>query len=411
MVRNYSRIELEKLCINNGLVRGPFGGALKKEIFVKSGYKVYEQKNAIYRNCNIGDYYIDEEKYTELTRFKIRHGDFIVSCSGTIGKIYRIPNKAKAGVINQALLKITIDEKICNPTYFYKYFAWDKFQKEITDDTQGGAMKNLVGMDVFKSTLISLPELKEQQAIADALSDIDDLIHSLEKLIEKKKAIKQGIMQKLLIGKKRIDGFEGDWLNINLSEHSKIKARIGWQGLTTEEYLDQGYAYLVTGTDFLDGRIDWDNCHFVNEERFAQDKNIQIMNGDILITKDGTIGKVAYVMNLNSIATLNSGVFVIRAKHPQEYDSGFVYYILKSSVFTEFLNKLSAGSTINHLYQKDFVNFTFDIPQNIEEQTVIAEILFDMDSEITTLESKLLKYRQIKQGMMQELLTGRIRLM
>ena len=127
------------------------------------------------------------------------------------------------------------------------------------------------------------------------------------------------------------------------------------------------------------------------------------------MTKDGTIGKVALVNDLYIPATLNSGVFVIRpidgAFHPE-----FFYYLLCSQLFTEFLTQLSAGSTINHLYQKDFVDFSYKTPPTLSEQAAIATILSDMDAEITALESRRKKTRALKQGMMQELLTGRIRL-
>ena len=129
----------------------------------------------------------------------------------------------------------------------------------------------------------------------------------------------------------------------------------------------------------------------------------------MLVTKDGTIGKVAFIKRPPKPATLNSGVFVIRpideSFHPE-----FFYYVLLSDIFDRFLSQLSAGSTINHLYQKDFVNFEFYVPEDNKEQIRIATILSDMDTEIAALEAKLAKYQQIKQGMMQNLLTGRIRL-
>lgn len=401
---------LEDICVPNRVVRGPFGGALKKEIFVPFGYKVYEQRNAIYQSVNIGSYYVNESKYREMSRFAVKSGDYIISCSGTIGRIYQIPLTFPKGIINQALLKLTINTEKINPTYFYKYFQWDKFQQKIIDDTQGGAMKNLVGMDIFKKAPIVLPEMKEQTAIAEALSDIDSLIFSMQKLIEKKKAIKQGALQELLTGKKRLPGFNEEWEELNFAESAKLKARIGWQGLTTSEYLQSGYAYLITGTDFHNGRIKWETCHFVDEKRYKQDLNIQIKKHDILLTKDGTIGKVAYISNVQKPTTLNSGVFVIRPAKEDSFDPNFVYHILNSFLFDNFLAKLSAGSTINHLYQKDFVDFTFKAPSELVEQQAIAQVLSDMDSEIDQLEKKLAKYQQIKQGMMQELLTGRIRL-
>ena len=291
--------------------------------------------------------------------------------------------------------------------FFYNYFS-ENFGSEVSKYTAKSSVDS-VRRDMIANMIIPLPSISEQERIAEALSDVDELISSLEKLITKKKAVKQGAMQELLTGKKRLPGFAGEWDKINLAKKSKIKARIGWQGLTTNEYLDSGYAYLVTGTDFVNGKIDWDNCHYVAKDRFDQDKNIQIQNDDILITKDGSLGKTALVKGLGRSATLNSGVFVIRPIQ-ESYDPAFVYYILSSFVFKDFLDHLSAGSTIIHLYQKDISKFEFLMPPTIEEQAAIASILSDMDNEIEALEQKLAKTRQIKQGMMQQLLTGKIRL-
>lgn len=166
----------------------------------------------------------------------------------------------------------------------------------------------------------------------------------------------------------------------------------------------------MTGTDFDDGKVQWDRCHYVTRSRYDQDRNIQIQNNDILITKDGSLGKVALARGLTKPATLNSGIFVIRPLQ-SIYDPVFVYHILSSFVFKNFLDKLSAGSTIIHLYQKDVDKFEFLLPPAIEEQNAIAAVLSEMDADITALEKKLAKYRQVKQGMMQQLLTGKIRLM
>lgn len=261
----------------------------------------------------------------------------------------------------------------------------------------------------IKNIRIEVPEYEEQKKISNAISDIDKLISALKKQIQKKKLIKQGVMQELLSGKRRLKGFSKEWKSFNLMSGSKIKARIGWQGLKKSEYLDSGYAFLVTGTDFVDGRVKWDTCHFVERERYNQDENIQIKNGDILVTKDGTLGKTAFVQGLTRPATLNSGVFVIRPLQ-NAYDPEFVYHILSSFVFKEFLDKLSAGSTIVHLYQKDMSKFEFLLPPTLDEQKAIATILTEMDEEIKKLEEKYEKYTAIKQGMMEQLLTGKIRL-
>ncbi|MDY0052969.1 MAG: restriction endonuclease subunit S, partial [Aliarcobacter sp.] len=195
---------LEEVVENAGLVRGPFGGALKKEFFVSKGYKVYEQRNAIYKSIEIGSYYIDEEKFQELKRFELSEGDLIVSCSGTIGKIYEIPKNAPKGIINQALLKIKLDNKKIDTNFFLYIFSSNDFQSKIIDNSHGGAMPNLVGMDTFKKTIIHIPKLKEQQAIAGILSDMNKEIDTLKQKLSKTKAIKDGIMSELLTGKTRL---------------------------------------------------------------------------------------------------------------------------------------------------------------------------------------------------------------
>lgn len=255
---------------------------------------------------------------------------------------------------------------------------------------------------------IPVPKPEEQKQIAAALSDVDGLIESLSQLIAKKRDMKTAAMQQLLTGKKRLPGFDGVWAEKNMAQDSYLKARIGWQGLTTAEYLETGKYLLITGTDFKNGKVDWNNCCYVEQERYDQDKNIQVNIGDILLTKDGTIGKVAYVDQLPEPATLNSGVFVIRPIN-ESYHPLYFYYVLRSKIFKDFLNKLQAGSTINHLYQKDFIHFSFTAPP-VPEQKAIAQILYDMDTEIDTLEQRLAKARSLKTGMMQELLTGRTRL-
>jgi type I restriction enzyme S subunit len=272
-----------------------------------------------------------------------------------------------------------------------------------------GAIRTNIGQQNLSLVVAPVPPLPEQRVIAEVLSDVDALLGALDRLIAKKRDLKHTAMQQLLTGQTRLPGFQVEWARLNMADTSTLKARIGWQGLTTAEYLKVGSYYLVTGTDFLRGRIDWSSCSFVEAERYTQDRNIQLRAKDILLTKDGTIGKVAFIDHLPGPATLNSGVFVIRPKDGT-YDPQYFYYVLASRIFEEFLNKLQAGSTILHLYQKDFVNFSFLAPTEVAEQTAIAEVLSEMDAELAALEQRRNKTLTLKQGMMQELLTGRTRL-
>ena len=176
-----------------------------------------------------------------------------------------------------------------------------------------------------------------------------------------------------------------DWEVKELGKSALIKARIGWQGLTTQEYLDTGEYYLVTGTDFKDGKINWSGCHFVTKARYDQDKFIQIKKQDVLVSKDGTIGKVAYLDEIPGRGTLNSGVFVIRSKD-SKITQPFLAIVFLSKYFDNFIDKILAGSTIVHLYQKDIVNFTFPLPPSKAEQSRIASALFDIDTLIRDLD-------------------------
>ncbi|MCF7635009.1 MAG: restriction endonuclease S subunit [Dehalococcoides mccartyi] len=331
----------------------------------------------------------------------VKENSLIMSICATVGKpiITRTKVCIHDGFVVFEGLRDNLDY-----VYYYLSFVEDEWAKH----GQTGSQMNL-NTGIIGDEIILLPnDPKEQSAIAEALSDADTLIASLEKLIDKKKSIKHGAMQILLTGKKRLPGFTEEWTNLNMAEKSTLKARIGWQGLTTAEYLESGQYLLVTGTDFQNGRINWSSCWFVDKSRYMQDTNILLKPKDVLLTKDGTIGKVGYVDSLPRPATLNSGVFVIRPKN-NAYNPLYFYYVLDSHIFSNFLAKLQAGSTISHLYQKDFVNFNFMAPE-IEEQSAIASILSDMDTEIDELEHKLAKYKLIKQGMMQELLTGKKRL-
>ncbi len=200
-----------------------------------------------------------------------------------------------------------------------------------------------------------------------------------------------------------------DWEIFSVMNDCIVKARIGWQGLKTSEYLSSGEYGLITSTDIVNGRINWSTCVFVNRERYFQDGNIIVKNGDVLVSKDGTIGKVGIVADMPFPATLNSGVFVIRTKSSFIRQKGLSLAFI-SPYFLDFIKKLTAGSTIVHLYQKDIVDYKFPLPQKTAEQERIVDALFDVDKLISSLSKIIEKKRLIKQGAMQQLLTGKKRL-
>ncbi|WP_026339968.1 restriction endonuclease subunit S [Amphritea japonica] len=352
--------------------------------------------------------YIDEKQHKSIyKRCDVRKGDILLTKDGANTGNAALNNINDEFSLLSSVAFLRVSKEIYSSQYFLQQIMSPSFQQAVQVAMSGNAITRLT-LDKINKLEFLVPSTKEQTAIATALSDVDALITSLEKLIAKKRAIKTAAMQQLLTGKKRLPGFEEDWKTVSMNRDADLKARIGWQALTTTEYLDQGDFYLVTGTDFKGGRVNWSTCHYVDEWRYSQDRNIQLTNGDVLLTKDGTIGKVGYVDKLNGPATLNSGVFVIRPVQ-NAFNPMYLFYILSSRIFDDFLNRITAGSTITHLYQKDFVTFEFEAP-NLEEQNQIAAVFSSMDDELDKLDQRLIKTQNLKQGMMQELLTGRTRL-
>jgi type I restriction enzyme S subunit len=377
-------ITLYDASCNGGLVRGPFGGTIKKEYFVKNGFKVYEQRNAIYGTTEIGTYFVDSNKYKDLLRFSVKAGDFIVSCSGTIGRIFQIPDHAPEGIINQALLKIQIDQKVIDRRYFQFVFRWDKFQERIIDNSHGGAMQNLVGMDIFKNTLLPLPPKQEQLAIADTLSDVDALIAALDNLIAKKRAIKIAAMQQLLTGKTRLPGFGKQWAERSLGELINYE-RPDKYIVNNTEYSDYGDIPVLTA-----------NKSFVlgyTNESFGVFWDFPIILFDDFTT-DCKFVDFPFKVKSSAIKILS-----------QKVDEVNLRYIFERIQLIQF----PIGDHKRY-YISEYQNIKFKIPE-FEEQNTIARILSNMDVEIAALETRRDKTYAIKQGMMQELLTGKTRLL
>ena len=253
--------------------------------------------------------------------------------------------------------------------------------------------------------LIPLPPLPEQQAIATALSDVDNLISSLSKLINKKKSIKQGTMQELLTGKKRLEGFSGEWINIKLG--GLVEKIIDNRG-KTPPLAENGIPLLETNTLRTGSKQPKFSVvsKYVNYNTYNNWFRDYVKAGDILISTVGVVGETAILNNVECAIAQN----LIGIRLSSSIDSDFIYYITKIDKFTAQVQAVLMGAVQPSLKVPHLLNFIINIPSDKKEQTAIANILSDMDAEIEALEQKLNKYKAIKQGMMQELLTGRIRL-
>lgn len=170
---------------------------------------------------------------------------------------------------------------------------------------------------------------------------------------------------------------------INLGNDLYLKGRIGWQGLSKNEYLDFSEYRIINASALMNGYINWDNCGYITKERYEEAKEIMLEENDILISKDGTLGKIGYVKNLPGKCSVASGIFVLRNTQKEILNFDYLYHILKSHIFKDFIyrNK-SLGSTINHLYQRDLSNFEIELP-SITIQNKVSSVLNGIDNRIS----------------------------
>lgn len=252
-----------------------------------------------------------------------------------------------------------------------------------------GSMPKISG-EALRNMPVPVPPLPEQEAIAEALSDADALIKSLEQLLAKKRQVKQGAMQELLTGKKRLPGFSGKWEVKRLGELAEI---VMGQSPSSAYYNSKG-----DGLPLIQGNADISGRQTI-KRFFTTEVTKRGRSGDILMSVRAPVGEISRAV---FDVCLGRGVCAIR------YPNDFLYYALIAKEPT--WARLSKGSTFDSVNSTDVKSFEIKMPTEKPEQAAIAAILSDMDAEIAALEAKLAKARQLKQGMMQALLTGRIRL-
>ena len=366
----------------------------------------YNGPNIFKDNFGIGNYYITENKYKELQSCELFPGDIVISMMGTIGACAVFPEHAEKGIMNSHLLRLQFGNDMLPE--FVKLLLRDAPSIKIEmEKLSVGTIMTGLSSTVIKKLNLPVPSIKEQKKISAFFTALDKSITLHQRKLEKLKNFKKAMLEKMFPknGEKtpeiRFQGFTDDWEQRKFSKIAIMHARIGWQNLRTSEFLDDGDYYLITGTDFIDGRVDFSQCHYVAKERYNQDKNIQIDNGSILITKDGTLGKVAYVNGLNKPATLNAGVFNVVIKI-NEVDGKYLYQYLKGPFLMDYVLKRATGGTIKHLNQNILVNFPVEFP-SFDEQKKIGETLQELDNLITLHQRKLEKLKQIKKAMLEKM--------
>ena len=353
------------------------------------------------------------------SRFNCEGVHILVGRQGALaGNVHLVDGRYWA-TDHAVITKIT--DKTCVKFLYYSLVSADLNQYAFETAAQPG-----LAVSVIVNKSVPIPPLAEQQKIADFLDEkcgeIDSIRSDVQREIEilndyKKSVITEAVTKGLNPKAKLKDsGIEWigkipeEWNVIRLKNASWLKGRIGWQGLRAEEFIDEG-PFLITGTDFQKGVVNWDTCVHISEQRFNQDKAIQIKENDLLITKDGTIGKLAVVKNCPEKVSLNSGVFIIRNNGKYKYFDKYMYYVLQSEQFNLWFDLSNAGnSTIKHLNQENFYNFAFTYPP-LSEQKAIADYLDEkcsaIDATIADKQKQLETLDEYKKSLIFEYVTGK----
>ena len=295
-------------------------------------------------------------------------------------------------------------EGIFAPRYLGYYINSAAYHNQLLPLMTGTKVTS-VSRSGFVSTYVAIPPHSEQERIAEALSDVDALLSAMTTLIEKKRAIKQGVMQQLLTGKKRLAGFTGPWVKRRLGDCSTI-ARGGSPRpidayLTTQE---DGLNWVKIGDVGIDSKYIEHTAEKILPSGLTSTR--MVYPGDFLLSNSMSFGR-PYIMKITGC--IHDGWLVIQ-DYKAVFDSEYLYYALGSELVVTQYKVFAAGSSVLNLNKDVVADVTLTVPPTVLEQQSIAAVLSDMDAEIAALEAKRAKYESIKQGMMQELLTGKVRL-
>ncbi len=388
-----------------------FRGYTEKDIISKEdgGVLTFSPTNIVNNRLTINcrNTYITKFKFEESPEIKIHNGDILfVKTGSTLGKSALVVGLFEDATLNPQVVVMRVQEN--DNKFVSAVLLSENILQQINAAKIGGAVPTLTETKI-KDFDISIPSnVGEQRQIGTFFGHLDHLITLHQRKYSRLCNIKKSMLERMFpregatVPEIRFAGFTDAWEQRKLSEVATMHARIGWQNLRTSEFLDSGDYMLITGTDFDNGAINYSTCYFVERERYEQDKHIQIKNGNILITKDGTLGKVAYVQGLSMPATLNAGVFNVEIKDETEVDNKYLFQYLKAPFLMDYVDKKATGGTIKHLNQNILVDFPVLMPSKAEQEEI--GVYFDhLDHLITLHQRELERLQNIKKACLEKM--------
>ena len=436
---NWLLISLDEIAAQEkgAIRRGPFGGSLKKDIFVSQGYKVYEQQNAIKNNFDIGNYYIDDKKYKEMIGFNVYPDDLIISCAGTIGRVAIVPHNAQNGIINQALMRLRLNLSVVFPLYLKLYLESPLAKKEIFDQSVGTALKNLAAVSEIKKSQIPIPPLNEQRRIVNKLERIGDrhltarneLSHIPKLIARYKQAVltaacsgkltedwreknPSGISRETLYQRilqeceeqKNLNKIRGKGTNRSVPIQNNILPEVpsSWVWITADECaydLTVGHvgsmkdSYVLEGIPFLrsfnvkPNTIDLDGIVYITEDFHNQLKKSSLSPGTVVVIRTGDPGVAAVIPDSLQIANCSDLVICrfIKLIFPI-----FAAYYINSSFSKLIVEKSQVGVAQQHFNVGAMSKLPMPIPP-LEEQKEIVRRVEKMFEKIDKMEEEYQK--------------------
>ena len=347
--------------------KGPFGSALKKEIFVPKSadsVKIYEQQNAIKKDWELGRYYISRDYFiNHMQQFIVEAGDIIVSCAGTIGEIYELPPNAVSGVFNQALMRVRINATLIDKNIFIKVFSSmiDSFSKIYSN---GSAIKNIPPFADLKKTNVFLPTQNEQYKISRLISLLDERIATQNKIIEKLQSLIKGLNDNIH------KGIKGE--TVCFSDLGEAYSGLSGKGGDDFGYGEPFITYMNVYQNTYISEKDYELVQIAPNE-----KQNSVQYGDALFTlssetpEEVSIGAV-YLGNTQKLY-LNSFCFGIHF-YDERVLPQYLAHFISSSSFRRAIYPLAQGSTRFNLQKNDFMKMKFLLP-SLEKQGHIANTL------------------------------------
>jgi type I restriction enzyme S subunit len=390
----------------NSIVGGPFGSDLVSTDYAPAGVPVIRGQNMGQAFVS-GDFvFVSDEKAKTLSSNLAAPGDVVFTQRGTLGQVSIVPNSPfDRYLISQSQMKLSIDPQRFDVAFLCQYFSSAAGQQQILESAIQTGVPH-TNLTILRAYFLPRPPLPEQQAIAAALSDADGVVAGLERVIAKKRLIKQGAMQDLLTARRRLPGFSGEWEVVRLSDVGTFKSGSGFplnaQGKTTGRYP------FFKVSDFSNQ----------GNERTLNRANHYIDESD-----RQRIGARVFQPGTIAFAKIGAAIFLERKRLIEQescLDNNMAGYTLQNERVSGHLilanlqhfslGSLVASTALPAIGSGELNSIAFRMPSSPQEQQAISAVLSDIDAEIQTLESHLTKARAVKEGMMQNLLTGRVRL-